>query len=251
MWGALLGALGGWAASGTTYAGLATAAGTAIGGAIDSDNAQSDAERFSTNSAEASRAWQERMSNTAYQRGMRDIEKAGLNPMLAYSQGGANVPVGATAQYPGAVGAQTQAAGASVASASAAESQASTAAKIGDATVRKTAQEIENLQSTNDQIKAIVLNLGQEYQNLVKEGYNKTEVGNHLRATIDKLKAEIPLINSEMWRNDASAALAKMQTQLTGLDVSAAKSMGNIGRELGQLGPIFDLIRVFLLRGAR
>lgn len=38
------------------------------------------------------RQWMEDMSNTSYQRGTKDMLAAGLNPMLAYSQGGANTP---------------------------------------------------------------------------------------------------------------------------------------------------------------
>ncbi len=50
---------------------------------------------FSADQAALNRGFQERMSNTAMQRKMGDLKRSGLNPMLAFSQGGSSAPSGA------------------------------------------------------------------------------------------------------------------------------------------------------------
>lgn len=70
----------------------AVAAGNAK--ATNAFNARQAALNRQFQSAETVKArdWSEEMSNSTYQRGVADMKAAGLNPMLAYSQGGASTP---------------------------------------------------------------------------------------------------------------------------------------------------------------
>lgn len=76
---------------GDLVGGLAGSAGSIIGG--------ERANSASLGSTREQMSFQERMSSTAYQRAMDDMKKAGLNPILAYKQGGASSPTGSSMTF--------------------------------------------------------------------------------------------------------------------------------------------------------
>lgn len=82
--------------------------------------------------AQQQMAYQTDMSNTSYQRVVEDMKAAGLNPMLAYSQGGASTPSGSMATM------QDEITGAT-----------STAQQS-----RRLQAEIDNMRESNDNIRA-------------------------------------------------------------------------------------------------
>lgn len=74
---------------------LGPIAGAAIGGLFGMGG-QALANQETAASSAKQMAFQERMSNSQYQRSMADMSKAGLNPILAYKMGGAGTPSGAS-----------------------------------------------------------------------------------------------------------------------------------------------------------
>lgn len=72
---------------------------------------------FNAEQAEIQRQWSERMENTRYQRAIKDMESAGLNPILAVGGGGSGIATGAGSGSAASVGgAQMSSASAQMAS---------------------------------------------------------------------------------------------------------------------------------------
>jgi len=129
-----------------------------------------------TNVANAEQAarqmdFQERLSNTAYQRATKDMLAAGLNPMLAYSQGGASTPGGAMATMGNPAMAGSQAA------------QVAAGTQLASAQAVKTKEEIPVVRAQVDNLAAQTANT---LARTITEGFS----AKHVEQVFDRLRRE-------------------------------------------------------------
>lgn len=179
------------------FGAIAASIGGSLVSGLLSNKGASDANAASASSVKQQQDFQERMSNTSYQRGMADMQKAGINPMLAYMKGGASTPEGAsyTAQNTWADGAKEI--GAAVPTAVTLQNvKANTAKSIAEAgkatadTDLSSAQAAETRARTPTYASNIALNQAQT----TKIGYEIPKIlvdSNLSRIQIDKIGSEI------------------------------------------------------------
>lgn len=175
---------------GGAIGGPEVAAGSALLGYFGTKQGASAQNYANAMQAEKAMAFEERMSNTAYQRAIADMKAAGLNPMLAASKGGASTPSGQQARMENV---QANALNSAMVASQIAVNKAQAAKTSAEANVISET----GLRSAEEQIKV----LQRQQQDLIASAGLKnqqafTALANEelLRAQYDKARSEIQVI---------------------------------------------------------
>lgn len=227
---------------------LIAAGGSLLSGWLN--NAAADARQ------EDAQAFNAEQFATRYQTTVKDMQAAGLNPMLAYSQGGGVAPSSSPASSAGYGDV-----GASI-----------TQAKLASAQVANIAADTENKKAQADLIEAQAMearssayqkndmsNLAQmqvkEIQQKLENQYYTSDV-ERIRAVAKELQSQYDL-NIEKGKSEQQSRMLMLmqahklnaETDLLHLDKDAADKFGNMGRQAGQAKPVFDILNAIIRAG--
>lgn len=212
----------------------------------------SDARSFNRYEAAKNRFFQEKMSNTAHAREVRDLRRAGLNPILSAKYGGSSTPSGATAT--------TSAPSGSTASRQAAHSQDEIGPAISTALqTRRLHQEIKNLEAQEALTRTQQTKVQAEIPNVTTDTEHKklkltteerlaSKLGAETNESIERLKN----LASQKNLTDAQKAKAEKEAEVLVEELKYLRQQRRIDEsEYGEMLRWLERILPFLRRPFR
>lgn len=183
--------------------------GSMLLGGLMGSSAQKKANRANIKLQREQQAWEERMSGTAYQRAVQDMLKAGVNPMLAISQGGASTP------------------NVSAATVEPVDQLARGVASAGDKAMQ--AVTLQNVAINNDILRQ---KLEQERMNTNRQRVVMGEASVVNPDTGEVLHGERPWFMNELQRGDSETKIKRIEQALAeetyGYNVSSARALADL-----------------------
>lgn len=203
---------------------------------------------FTSAEAQKQMDFQERMSGTSYQRAVGDMKAAGLNPMLAYSQGGASTPAGAQG-----AGSQAQAVTAQMKDVVSPAVASAQQARLIQEQINNTrantdlqrqqrdlaSQQTINEGTRNDQISTQTTNIKAQTAHL---DASARELASRERVNIQTIENKIQEIKESFSRED----LNKVEAKLKNLSIAEAKVMEKFYEGMGKIAPEYRMVSHFL-----
>lgn len=189
---------------------------------------QSNTNQQNADRADAANAWSAQQYATRYQTMRKDLEAAGLNPMLAYSQSPGTAPTAQQVTFQNPMSAATQGFQ-QIGSAQQANAEVEKTQHMNeqiDATVEKIKEETKNLPAQREQIYYTIRTLAEQAEKLIAETKNVQQATLVAKETVRKIKAETQLLNNQ---------------------AAVEASLDNLGRTSKELAPaasiLLDIIR--------